>query len=169
MAKHEIVGADGRRRWVDRDDGEVLADGEKLVVPLMLKDTADRLSDVQRAVAASKAQDDFATLCRRAYEIKERAYLDAKAELSDAWKTPTTAGAEVADRRRWHRVTSRDPQGRETGMAEWEEEDRRRRPPRASSPHHGGRRLADEGRRLKDQARDEMVADMCSAWKGNRA
>ena len=127
----------------------------------MLKDTADRLSDVQRAVAASKAQDDFATLCRRAYEIKERAYLDAKAELSDAWKTPT-AGAEVADRRRWHRVTSRDPQGRETGMAEWEEEDSAPPPvPRVMT--------ADEGRRLKDQAWNEMVADMCSAWKGNRA
>ena len=47
MAKHEIVSADGRRRWVD-DEGHILADGEKLVVSMMARDS---MSPMQRSVA----------------------------------------------------------------------------------------------------------------------
>ena len=98
-AKFEITDPAGRVRLVDRDDDEILRDGERLRVPLLFRDAA--LSPMQRVVADAAmrfddggggrpgTQFDYVAAAR----VKEVAYQAAKAELRDAWRTP----APVAD------------------------------------------------------------------------
>ena len=159
MARYEITSADGRKRIVDGDSGEILPDGATLRVPMMFRDAA--LTPVQKAIADAATHFDaaggggrpgFAFDYAAAARVKEQAYQDAKAEMSDAWKTPA-----VTDGRRRHKVVSRDPQGRETGSAEWEEED--------AAPPSAPAMTADEGRRLKDEAYAAMCQDLRDGWR----
>ena len=103
------------------------------------------------------------------------------ADMVNGWKTPP-----VADRRRWHRVIERDPEGRERGSSEWEEEDAvpgGQKPGDACTidgqPGHLNARLqcvpdrqdarpvydAAEGKRLKDEAYDAYCADLRDGWR----
>jgi hypothetical protein len=101
---YEVIDRHGR--LVDRD-GEQLRDGDRLRVPLHMRDH-ETLSPQQRAVMAAKARlslDDAAKrfglddgLLHRpgqrfavdaaARERVEQAYQDSKRELQDAWRTP---------------------------------------------------------------------------------
>ena len=99
--RYEIVSADGERKWVD-EDGRILADGERLVVSMMARDS---MSDVQRAVAdAAQSRPTFDTGgqggrpghafdYQQAAAFKQAAYEDAKREMADAWRVPAINGA----------------------------------------------------------------------------
>ena len=131
----------------------VLKDGHTVRVSLQMRDAA-----MTRDATARRGFDDFAArhqpgpvYCDRS--AAKEAYEAMRAELADAWKSPTEA---VADRRRRRKATTYDPQGRETGSAEWEEEDAASVLPTMD---------AAEGRRRKQRAYDAMVREVCDAWR----
>jgi hypothetical protein len=169
MAKYEIRGRHGR--LVEDDDDDILPDGGRMRVSMMARDS---MSELQRSVMADKAArmfDDSAarhqagpvTLTDEAARAARReAYLDAKRELGDAWRHAVPGfvhPADAGDGRRRRRGIARDPFGRE--VETWEEEE-------DAAPAVPRVLTADEGRRLKQQAYEAMVADMCNAWKDPR-
>ena len=84
---YEIIDRHGKRR-IDYDGDEVLADGEKLVVPLMMTDAAQRevvVFSVQDAARRANYILDQETR-RRIDDVREAAYQDMKSELQQAWR-----------------------------------------------------------------------------------
>ena len=180
-------------RYGNPVDGDIIPDGGKLRVPLMMR---DGMSPTQRAVAADKAArfDDSQAkhgpgpiYCDRS--AARAAYEAMRAELSDAWKTLT---------RRKRKAKQYDPFGREVGTYEEEEEDD------AASIAYRGQRQGDQctidgapghlnaklecvpdparitrvkydaaprtidaatSRRIKKEAYDQMCAEMRDAWR----
>jgi hypothetical protein len=76
-----VIGRDGRRR-VLRDD-EILADGERMVVPLQMMDAA------QRAVYEnSRRSRSQRTADTRLLDERDRAYADRQVDDENAWRRP---------------------------------------------------------------------------------
>jgi hypothetical protein len=73
-----VIGRDGRRR-VLRDD-EILADGERMVVPMQMMDAAQR--EVYQHSRARQTTDT------RVVDARERAYLNRQIDDENAWRRP---------------------------------------------------------------------------------
>ena len=149
MARYEITSADGRKRIVDGDSGEILPDGATLRVPMMFRDAA--LTPVQKAIADAATHFDaaggggrpgFAFDYAAAARVKEQAYQDAKREMSDAWRTPPVAQSAPA-----------------AAAPPVKVEDARPAIPVTDADFARLRQIRDESYRA-------MVAEMESAWRG---
>ena len=143
---------DRHGRLVDRD-GEELRDGDRLRVPMLLKDgTVELLEDWQREIvwAHRFGLNDAADLHRpgprrcsdEGTAAKAKAYNDSVTELVDAWKVPPIPAAE--------------PRAKITG--ECVPDARQDAVPRTMD-------FAD-AQRIRDRAWLESVAELESAWKG---
>jgi hypothetical protein len=139
------------------DERGVLKDGHTARVSIQMRDSL-----TARDAATRRSFDDSAArygpgpiYCDRSTAIA--AYEDAKRAAENAWRTPT----EAADRRR-KKITQRDPRGREVSTFEEEEDGAA---PRDAAPTVPRTMTVDEARRIKKAAYDEMVAEMCSAYK----
>jgi hypothetical protein len=101
-------------RYANDGRGDVLADGEKLVVPLYAMDAA--VDDLQRAVMRDAAErrlarrfglNDGADLHRpgfrynlsdEMYDAREAAYRDYENSQAEAWRSPPTGAGERSQR-----------------------------------------------------------------------
>ena len=175
---YEVFDRYGRR--VDRDGSEQLRDGDRLRVPLHMR---DGVSSMQRSVMADKAARRFgladgSSLHRNGprYCIDEAARARVEqaraewiAEMCDAWRTPAVDAGEFRGAREGDQCTVREGghdegspghlrmvNGRLTCAP-----DRRRQDavPRTMT--------MDEAQRIKDEAWLESVKDLESAWKGS--
>ena len=138
-AKHEIVGADGRRRIVDDDDGHILADGEKLVVSMMARDSCRRCRrawPTLRSLRPRRRTGFRHRFRRRRTTSKNGLTWTPRLEAGDAWKTPTPVPrSPTSAAGDGH---SRDPRGREPESRKRRRGRRRPRvPPRAMTADNG--------------------------------
>ena len=134
------------------DANGLLRDGHTTRVPLMMR---DGMSPVQRAIMEDKVRRGFDDSQARhrpgpvftdaaALERKAEAYRQMCDDLQNAWRTP--AADDAADRRRTRKGVARDPFIARDAV------------PRTMD--------AAASQRIKKEAYDQMVADMCDAWKG---
>jgi hypothetical protein len=108
MTRRGFLKIDTRTGRVIDDDDVVIRDGQRIVVPMAMKDS---MSPIQRAVVedAERRADDAAkrlgladaldlhrpgqrfSTDQAACDARERAYQDSKRELQDAWRTRDAA------------------------------------------------------------------------------
>jgi hypothetical protein len=85
------------------EDDDILADGGRLRVPMMMR---DGLSDVQRSVAAAARVGFDDTLARHqsgpvpltdraGLDAKARAYADSVKDLTEAWRNPPPSASDA--------------------------------------------------------------------------
>ncbi len=181
---YEVIGADGSRRKLRKDEPYILAEGETLKSPMRLKDStprqfrgrgllggegdsltvADSADSVDRFARRREmfATDEIAELMtnpdalRRARERVWAAYDEANAADENAWRKGK--GAFVADGKKIGRETVRDPAGRLLSTSEWQEEE-------LTDEFTGDRaRLLDE----RERAYAEIEEHDRNAWRKTR-
>jgi hypothetical protein len=153
------------------DDDEILRDGAKRTVPMMMRDALAEYSE--RFPAKRFGLADSSSLHRpgpryntdaAARAHVEEVYQDEKRKLMDAWRQPVAADAQEGD------VCTVREGGVDEGspghlrMVKGElvcVPDKRRQDSAPSGPVYD----AVEGQRIKDQAYREMVDELINAWR----
>ena len=131
------------------DDDDILRDGQRLVVPMNMR---DGMSELQRAVAEDKARraDGIGLADARAYV--EQVYQDEKRKLQDAWRTTSVRGQQPGDQ-----CTIDGQPGHLNHRLECIPDQREDSVPRVMT--------TDQAQAIKDAAYNAMVRELENAWR----
>jgi hypothetical protein len=129
------------------DDDDILRDGQRLVVPMNMR---DGMSELQRAVAEDKARRGIGLEDARAYV--EQVYQDEKRKLMDAWRTTNVRGQQPGDQ-----CTIDGQPGHLNHRLECVPDQREDSVPRIMT--------TDQAQAIKDAAYNAMVRELENAWR----
>jgi hypothetical protein len=130
------------------DDDDILRDGQRLVVPMNMR---DGMSELQRAVAEDKARRGIGLADARAYV--EQVYQDEKRKLQDAWRTTNVRGQQPGDQC----TTDNGEPGHLNHRLECVPDQREDSVPRVMT--------TDQAQAIKDAAYAQMVNELQNAWR----